>query len=47
MNRTARTILVYLAVLFLVVIGFQVVFNSATAPKELTLGEFETRNNFV
>jgi len=41
-NRTARTILVYLAVLFLVVVGFQVVFNSATAPKELTLGEFET-----
>ncbi len=40
MNRTARTILVYLAAIFLVVIVFQVVFSSATAPTELTLNEF-------
>ncbi|MGI9585693.1 MAG: ATP-dependent zinc metalloprotease FtsH, partial [Acidimicrobiia bacterium] len=41
MNRTARTILVYLAVIFIVVMGFQLVFNQATAPEELTLTEFE------
>ncbi|MCL1601524.1 MAG: ATP-dependent zinc metalloprotease FtsH [Actinomycetia bacterium] len=40
MNRTARTILVYLAVIFLVVIAFQMVFNQATKPTELTLDEF-------
>jgi len=39
-NRTARTILVYLAVIFLVVMAFQVVFNQATQPSELTLNEF-------
>ena len=43
MNRTARTILVYLAVIFIVVMGFQVVFNQATAPQELSLQEFESR----
>ena len=42
MNRTARTILVYLAVIFIVVMGFQLVFNQATQPEELTLDEFET-----
>ena len=40
MNRTARTILVYLAVIFVVVMAFQVVFNQATQPEELTLNEF-------
>ncbi len=40
MNRTARTILVYLAVIFFVVITFQVVFGQATAPETLTLPEF-------
>jgi len=39
-NRTARTILVYLAVIFVVVMAFQVVFNQATQPEELTLNEF-------
>jgi len=39
-NRTARTILVYLAVIFLVVMAFQMVFNQATKPTELTLDEF-------
>jgi len=41
-NRTARTILVYLAVIFIVVMGFQLVFNQATQPQELSLTEFET-----
>ena len=40
MNRTARTILVYLAVIFVVVMAFQVVFNQATQPEELTINEF-------
>jgi len=39
-NRTARTILVYLAVIFLVVMAFQMVFNQATQPEELTLNQF-------
>jgi len=39
-NRTARTILVYLAVIFVVVMGFQLIFNEATQPTELTLNEF-------
>ncbi|GMR02957.1 MAG: hypothetical protein BMS9Abin20_1313 [Acidimicrobiia bacterium] len=43
MNRTARTILVYLAVIFVVVMAFQVMFNQATEPNELTLNEF-TKN---
>ena len=42
MNRTARTILVYLAAIFLVVIAFQVLFSQATAPEELTLNEFSS-----
>ena len=42
MNRTARTILVYLAVIFLVVVGFQLVFNQATQPTELSLSDFES-----
>ncbi|MEZ5176324.1 MAG: ATP-dependent zinc metalloprotease FtsH [Acidimicrobiia bacterium] len=42
MNRTARTILVYFAAIVLVVLAFQVVFNQATAPTELTLDEFTT-----
>jgi cell division protease FtsH len=33
---------VYLAVIFIVVMGFQLVFNQATQPEELTLDEFET-----
>ena len=43
MNRTARTILVYLAVIFIVVMGFQLVFNQATQPTEMSLSEFENR----
>ena len=43
MSRTTRTILVYLAVIFIVVIGFQLVFSQATAPTEISLNEFETR----
>jgi len=39
-NRTARTILVYLVVIFVVVMAFQVMFSQATQPKELTLNEF-------
>jgi cell division protease FtsH len=39
-NRTARTILVYLAVIFVVVMGFQLIFNEATSPTELNLNEF-------
>ena len=42
MNRTARTILVYLAAIFLVVVAFQVLFSQATAPTELTLNEFSS-----
>ena len=42
MNRTTRTILVYLAVIFIVVMGFQLVFNQATQPEEISLDEFET-----
>jgi cell division protease FtsH len=42
-NRTARTILVYLAVIFIVVMGFQLVFNQATQPEELSLTEFENQ----
>ena len=40
MNRTARTILVYLAVIFVVVMGFQLIFNEATQPAELSLNDF-------
>ena len=43
MNRTARTILVYLAVIFVVVMGFQLIFNEATQPTELTLNEFSSQ----
>ena len=43
MNRTARTILVYLAVIFVVVMGFQLIFNEATQPTELTLNEFTSQ----
>jgi cell division protease FtsH len=42
-NRTARTILVYLAVIFVVVMGFQLIFNEATQPTELTLNEFTSQ----
>jgi cell division protease FtsH len=42
-NRTARTILIYLAVIFVVVMGFQLIFNEATQPTELTLNEFTTQ----
>jgi cell division protease FtsH len=42
-NRTTRTILVYLAVIFIVVMGFQLVFSQATQPTELSLAEFENR----
>jgi cell division protease FtsH len=42
-NRTARTILVYLAVIFVVVMGFQLIFNEATSPTELNLNEFTSQ----
>lgn len=41
MNRTARTILIYFAVIILVVLAFQVVFSQATAPEEITLNQFD------
>lgn len=42
MNRTARTILGYLAVIFLVVVSFQLIFSQATKPTELSLTEFDS-----
>ena len=43
MNRTARTILIYLAVIFLVVMAVNVFVNQANAPTELSLNEFQTK----
>lgn len=45
MNRTARTIFVYFAAIVLVVLAFQLVFNNATAARELTLDEFYVHLN--
>ena len=42
MSRTARTVLVYLAVFLLVVIAVNGFVGSSGQPKELTLSEFET-----
>jgi cell division protease FtsH len=41
-SRTARTILVYLAVIFLVVMAVNVFVSSSNRPEELSLGEFNT-----
>ena len=43
MNRTARTILVYLAVIFIVVMAVNVFVNQSNEPTEFTLGEFNER----
>ena len=43
MNRTARTILVYLAVIFVVVLAVNVFVNQSNEPTEFTLGEFNDR----
>ena len=43
MNRTARTILVYLAVIFVVVVAVNVFVNQSNEPTEFTLGEFNDR----
>ncbi|MDA2978254.1 MAG: ATP-dependent zinc metalloprotease FtsH [Actinomycetota bacterium] len=40
MTRTARTILLYVASIFLVVLAFQVVFGQALSPTEISLDEF-------
>ena len=40
MSRTARTILVYLAVIFLVVMAVNVFVSSSNKPEELSLGQF-------
>ncbi len=40
MTRTARTILLYVASIFLVVVAFQVVFGQALGPTEISLDEF-------
>jgi cell division protease FtsH len=42
-NRTARTILVYLAVIFVVVLAVNVFVNQSNEPTEFTLGEFNER----
>jgi cell division protease FtsH len=42
-NRTARTILVYLAVILLVVLAVNVFVNQSNEPTEFTLGEFNER----
>jgi cell division protease FtsH len=42
-NRTARTILVYLAVIFLVVMAVNVFVSQANAPTELSLNDFQSK----
>jgi cell division protease FtsH len=42
-SRTARTILIYLAVAFLIVMAVNVFVGGATAPDQLTLNEFEEK----
>ncbi|MFB3099505.1 MAG: ATP-dependent metallopeptidase FtsH/Yme1/Tma family protein, partial [Acidimicrobiia bacterium] len=42
MSRTTRTVLIYLAVIFLVVMAVSTFLNQSDAPVELTLNEFET-----
>ena len=43
MSRTARTVLVYLAVIFLVVMAVSTFLNQGTEPAELTLDEFNAK----
>ena len=43
MSRTARTVLIYLAVIFLVVMAVSTFLNQSNAPVELTLDQFETK----
>ena len=42
MSRTTRTVLIYLAVIFLVVMAVSTFLNQSDAPAELTLNEFES-----
>ncbi|GMQ85425.1 MAG: ATP-dependent zinc metalloprotease FtsH [Acidimicrobiia bacterium] len=43
MSRTTRTVLIYLAVIFLVVMAVSTLLNRSDEPAELTLNEFETQ----
>ncbi len=43
MSRTTRTVLIYLAVIFLVVMAVSTFLNQSDAPAELTLNEFESK----
>ncbi|MCJ7781849.1 MAG: hypothetical protein MUQ27_13610, partial [Acidimicrobiia bacterium] len=43
MSRTARTILIYLAVIFLVVMAVNVFVNQSNEPTELSLNEFNEK----
>ena len=43
MSRTARTVLVYLAVIFLVVMAVSTFLNQGTEPVDLTLDEFNAK----
>jgi cell division protease FtsH len=42
-SRTARTIMIYLAVIFVVVMAVNVFVNQSTAPQELSLNEFNAK----
>ena len=42
-SRTARTIMIYLAVIFVVVMAVNVFVNQSTQPQELSLNEFNTK----
>jgi cell division protease FtsH len=42
-SRTARTVLAYVAVVFLIVVAVNVFMSSATAPVDVTLDDFEDR----
>ncbi len=42
-SRTARTIMIYLAVIFVVVMAVNVFVNQSTQPQELSLNEFNAK----
>ena len=42
MSRTTRTVLIYLAVIFLVVMAVSTFLNQSDAPEELTLNQFQS-----
>jgi len=42
-NRTARTILIYLAIIFVVVMAVNVFVNQSNQPTELSLNEFNAK----